>query len=221
MEICDEGMFGMHPEITEWKVRLGLQLSSAYAAFRAYCKANRVTCSQPRFTVSRLSLTTLQCYPMLKCKAWNSMVVISWLASICAEAGEDKDMYSTHRAAMLWGFARFHDLLRDGVWMDDNQVHELCDARDAMLGCYHMLSKLASERNAYRYPMKPKHHMLDHAVRRALHTKLNPGSHWAFAEEDNVGIVMKICQACHDMTMGSRSLQRWCMHFFWDLQSCR
>ena len=119
---------------------------------------------------------------------------------------------------MLWGYARWHELLRKaGRWMSDSDLQELRSARDAMLGLNLRLSRLAWQRGKALYPMKPKHHMLSHAEKAAQETKLNPGSHWAFAEEDNMGLITRICAACHNDTMHTRALQRWCLQFFWDL----
>lgn len=220
-DLCIEGWWGLHNDVKDWKVRMGLQLSSAYEDFRLFCRRHRITCSQPRFTVSRLSMTCRKTIPMLKCKAWNAICICEWLCEVCklSAATCPNDNAKRQRAAMMWGFAAFHNVLRGNCWLTDGELQQLRAARDAMLHCYHALSKMAAEEDNYRYPMKPKHHLIDHAERRAQRTRLNPGSHWAFAEEDNMGIMMKICGACHDATMHARSLQRWCMQFFWDLQS--
>ena len=117
---------------------------------------------------------------------------------------------------MLWGFSSFHHVLRFGnTWLTDSELLTLKRSRDALLFCYQKLSLEAAERMVHRYPMKPKHHMLSEAARRAQISRLNPGSHWAFCEEDNVGFMMRICQGCKGSTMGTRSLQRWCLQFFW------
>lgn len=219
IELCEEGHFGMHAGIGDWKSRLARQLTTAYQNFREYGREHRVVSSQPCFTVPRLSMVNKASWPMLKAKAWNCMCVIAWLAAVCA-AAPVRNPHERDRAAMLWGFAHFHHLLRTcGMWMTDSELHELRRARDAMLQCYHSLSANAAIFNQSRYPIKPKHHMLSHAEHNAQLTRLNPGSHWCFAEEDNMGIMMRICASVHNSTMGTRALERWCMQFFWDLTS--
>ena len=217
LELCREGRFGLRPEATEWKDKLNLQLDCAYQEFRRFCRARGLCCSQPRFTSGRLSMLKKKTWPMLKAKAWNNMCVLDWLACVASEtAGENE--YHRDRAAMLWGFSRFHGLLRGcGTWLGEADVAALTQARNAMLRRYNSLALVAAEDGLHKWPMKSKHHMLDHCVRTACATRLNPANHWSFAEEDNVGFIGKISAGCHDLSLASRVLERWALQFFADL----
>ena len=146
-------------------------------------------------------------------------VVQDWLAAVTSEmSAADANEDRRNRAAMLWGFSRFHALLRDcGTWLSDAEVASLKQARNALLRCYNLLALRAARDGLHRFPMKPKHHMIDHAVRFAELTRLNPSAHWCFAEEDNVGFMSKVLAGCHDRSMETRALERWAMQFFADL----
>ena len=127
--------------------------------------------------------------PILKCKAYNAMVIGEWLAaeSIALSSEKPNDEYLAARAATMWGITEFYAVLRrSGMWLDDASLTELHRARDAMLHGYNFMASLASEDHMARWPCKPKLHQVDHIERIAQSARQNPKSRWTFQDEDNM-----------------------------------
>jgi len=220
-ELCDEGVYA-HGETSahDWKAKLGLQLSCAYAQLRSYNKRHHVSCSQPRFTVARLSMRTRGCTPLLKAKAFNTLCVVDWLANVCSQqaAAAQHIEYFMDRAMMLWGLSAFFKIIREslkhGIWMSSAELRELRLARNAFFGFYYKLHMLAEEDERPLYGFQPKHHMIDHAERIAQSLRLNPASCWTFQDEDNMHVMMKASITCRGSILEKAALEKWLLQFY-------
>ena len=60
-ELIERGAFGEH--VGSWSVRFQRGLDQAYHDFQTYCREQGASHSQPRFTLSRLSMTSSQHWP--------------------------------------------------------------------------------------------------------------------------------------------------------------
>ena len=213
-ELVCEGYWVGCNDVGVWKVRLALRLGRAYQDFKRWQRRTRKHCSQSKFKVSSLSMSRLRDLPTLKAKAFNCLVVVAWLAELCGAQVPTGNARVQLRALTLWGFNEFFDIVRAApMWLSDAHIESIKVARDAALYGYGGLAALARASHHNRWVPRPKLHMIDHAFREAAATRRNPGSCWAFQEEDNMGVVIRIASACHGFTIESRTLQRWMLQW--------
>ena len=122
--------------------------------------------------------------------------------------------YKMERALCLWGLDQFYKMLREGpLYLEDSHLEQLRIARDAFLYGYLYLHRCAQEAGVHAWPARPKLHMFDRIYRHASETRRNPSSSCNFQEEDNVGLMIRIAQKCHGVTLESRALERWVAQF--------
>lgn len=63
---------------------LNAALKDTYRSFQAFIRRNKIPCSQKAWTQRSLHLTgEVENYPWLKAKAYNSRVILAWLAVPC------------------------------------------------------------------------------------------------------------------------------------------
>eukprot|EP00974_Lingulodinium_polyedra_P071460 6913767-Lingulodinium_polyedra.AAC.1 len=72
-DLACAGVWGF-PDGTAWKDRANIQLARACSDFRAWLKEHGYSCSQGRFSVNKISMRTLACWPRLKAKGYNSLM---------------------------------------------------------------------------------------------------------------------------------------------------
>ena len=122
-----------------WDVKMSIELKRGFAAFKQFQRASPDRrCSQPLFTPRRLSLIRKSDVPVLKAKAFNCVIVMKWIASVCVDiAASSSNEYFRIRAMTMWGFDHFFSVLREsGERMTAEQLDELKLGRDAMLYGY-------------------------------------------------------------------------------------
>ena len=195
-----------------WKRNVNKRLALAFQDFKTWCRDNGVTCSQTKFRTGTLSMDKLASGPCFKGKAANTLKVACWLAGVVARHSERHplDIHITHCSAMLWGYCFIFDTcLRGGLFFTDIEVSRISYARRVTLGSNAALSREALAQQKSLYPQKPKHHLLDHCLRDSARTRVNPGHHWAFSDEDFIGRVIKLFRQCHYSTMPFRAIQRY------------
>ena len=93
--------------------------------------------------------------------------------------------------------------------MSDADSERLEQARYVSLTAYKALCGESLRLGRNYYPMKPKCHIFDHAMRDAFRHRLSPTSHWCFADEDFIGRVKKMAMKTHLKSLALRVLQRW------------
>ena len=217
-ELCEEGRWAVQDR-GPWQVRFGLQLQRAFLAFQNWLRVRGLSCSQPKFSCAMLSKSSLQSWPFFKGKAANTLFVARWLADVLKEHADmhPQDVHAQQRAAMVWGFVEVFRVCSEGrQWLSDAEARALTLAREASLLCYSALAGEASNTQPPKamYPLKPKHHAWDHALRAAIETKRNPAWHWTFCDEDFIGRVKRIAARTHPNTMAMRTLQRYLCRLF-------
>lgn len=202
-----------HPaEPGGWKHNVNKRLALAFVDFKNWCRQNGVSCSQTRFRTTTLAMDKLASAPLFKGKAANTLKVSCWLAGVVGRHSERHpfDQHITHCSAMLWGYCFIFDTcLRGGLWFDRDEACRISYARQVALGSNAALSREALQLGKTIYPQKPKHHLCDHALRDAATTRLNPGHHWTFSDEDFIGRMVKLSRRCHASTMPFRVVQRY------------
>ena len=192
---------------------MGKRLELGCANFAQCSKKHCLHNSQPLFTIGRLGLASLQSSPTFKGKAHNTVIVAYWVTgdrcdhlSRRALAGRFVLHDRRHHVVGLWGYCEMMSIFhRNPQWLDDSQLSALADARTAALHCNAMLSSAALEAGRAIWPMKPKHHLLDHMVREALASRQNPCWCWTFCDEDFIGCIHRLAVKSHRTTLSQRA----------------
>ena len=66
---------------------------------------------------------------------------------------------------------------------------------------------------SYLFSMRPKFHMIWHAVQRMKRTRIRANVFWTFCGEDAIGAAATMCSRLHPATISKRALQRWLLQF--------
>ena len=75
------------------------------------------------------------------------------------------------------------------------------------------LARESIELGNRRWHILPKHHEFLEMLLAATRTRLNPSYHWAFADEDYVGMVAELGKICHARTMTVSVLRRYSIRY--------
>ena len=192
-------------QIGPWQERYATQLETAYGMFKDWARQRRLKHREPQFTVARLSITSLNSEPLWKGKAANTFKVGLWLADVCAQAAESE--HNRLRTNVLFGVTQSVIVCKQaGHFLSDLEVRNLETCRQSCLYCFSALSHEAKRAGLLLWPLKPKLHMYDHAMRRAQRDRENPLSFWCFADEDFVGSMAKVCKSCHDSSRETQAI---------------
>ena len=166
------------------------------------------------FTVSKLGLKSLQSVATLKAKGYNTLIVAFCLADVVAREANRRphDERLQLVAAMMWGYTSMLSVMqRAGQWLTDAEAQELERSRCAALLCNAALSGQGPQ-----FPMKPKHHLVDHMCRECVHPdgRQNPTWFWTFNDEGLVGHMKTLAQRCHRTTLSRRVSERYMVRDF-------
>ena len=221
VEFCRCGWFGGRILVRRaglsWKERLDLQLLCAYKRFNDFLKNRGRNCSHGKLTANQLGMRVQGSTPQIKAKASNAMWIVDWLAlEANKQARGSPSQYASLRATMLWGLSSFNKVVRLGKapWMTAYEKAMLRQSRDAFLLCYHDLRLLAAEQRSRLWPITPKFHMFNHCESGAQTLGLSLRALWTFRDEDNMGVLQRICCSAHGATVSPTALSKWCMQWF-------
>ena len=214
-ELCTEGAFG-YAHIRCSKTRMTLQLRCAFMHFKDWASWNSKSHSQEKFCLGTLNLASDSCInpkacPKLKSKAFNTMIVVQWLASLgCANAD---DTHIRLRSTLLAALSRQWDLFerQKAVYFTDAEADLYCRDSSRVLSCSKALFMEAHVRGSSLWSLRPKHHLYKHLSDNVAATKRNPCSHWCFSDERFVGFMSKVMptlQGVGRKHAGRRVLQR-------------
>ena len=211
------GQWATAGEGTTWKTQMTKRLEGAYAEFVDWLKQHHLVSSQPVFTVGRLGLTSLQSSPIFKGKAHNTLMVSFWVTDVVTRLAEalPADEYIAAVATMMWGYTEMMSIMqRSSQWLTDAQSDALGLARSAALFCNARLASAALAADRAIWPMKPKHHLVDHMCREAIASRHNPTYFWTFCDEDFIGVMKRLATKCHRTTLAERVCQRFLVRYF-------
>ena len=215
VSLCREGNPVCIPATGTWKVKMNTQLEIYSAHFADFLNLNNLVCTARKFTTNSMRLYTNRLHwPEFKAKAKNSAMITKFLLHLhvsCTLTAPD----ARFRKALLLGLDQFYDVCTNQkIWLDDQDVARIRTCRELILFNYNKLSAGAAAAGVALFGMKPKYHALDHIMRTAMDSKLNPGAVWEFGSEDLGGRVGKVAAATHPSSMSRRTLERWMLAFF-------
>ena len=189
-----------------------LQLKRAWLSLKAFVKRLGLSCSQPCFTRKRLNFDTNRCAPSVKAKAYNSRIMVAWIAEECGkavQAGHDT-LHDKMRASVTWGLAKFCSVLdNSGRCMSPAEVASARRAGVVYLQTFAYLARDAVDSGVSLWPLKPKMHQFDHLLDDLLVDMMNPRFWWNFGNEDCVGLLKRIAMKCSRKTVASAVLRRY------------
>ena len=194
VELCHSGAFGfMH--VGESRTRVLAQLRHAYSIFKVWAAANAKTHSQRTFTIATLGLSDSSVISPGKCpefkgKAFNTMVVLQWLASI---AQDDPDMHAEYRGILLRSLSRQWDLFArcKSVYFTERDTQLYVRDASRTLTALKALFIESRTGGGHLWSLRPKTHLFKHIMDRVRLTRRNPASHWCFSDERYVGYMSK------------------------------
>ena len=214
---CRKDTFWPAPAVGIWQNKVISQLERATADLYRWRKRTRFGCSFKRFKLSQLHVQRRDLdFPWLKSKAVNAAVLTEFLLfkyrSISTPDAEDVMI-----KLCLTGFAHTYRIIKHKRrWLTDSECATLEQARLACLGGYNALSSQCASTLPQRalYGMIPKFHQLDHLLRDAIETKMNPRVFWTLGDESFGGEVALCCRSLHPTAMCRRAVDRWLAVFF-------
>ncbi len=220
LELCDEGAFEC-TDLMPWEDRISAQLAAAHHNFSRWAKHNKQEHTVKAFTRCGFSMYTLNTsFPCLKGKAHNCLVVARWLEAKCAEFRGVSE-YAQLRANVMWGWVEFFEVAgntEDRDFMNATELQRLDSACKLILHGSSKLARINCEAGKARWKTIPKLHQVYHLNDNAQVSHRPPRAFWSFKDEEMMGALSKIACAVHACNISARSLQRWCMQFFSEMQ---
>jgi len=204
LDLCQRGVFGPGA--------LPVMLAHATRRFKRWCRSNHLYSNLRRFTKSRLGYSTVD-YPELGSKAWNTRIVISWLAAEACGANDAAATEHTRQVAVvLHAMHRmFQAMESSGRFFEPAAEREFCDASAACIGAYMHLAAESLQNAALRWPMRPKMHGVEHIVEEVRLSHRNPKYMACMLDEDFVGLVLNRTKKGHRRTLATASMIRYCI----------
>ena len=141
-------------------------LRKAHAAFLRWRRANKLQCSQPRFTPGRLSRKSRLTYPTLASKAAQSKILSFWLASAASDFASREDATATDKAVNMcvWAYVQVLTMLdKFPLLLSEEQGSQLQQAGMRHLRVYSYLHRESANRQGTDvmrncWLLQPKHH---------------------------------------------------------------
>jgi hypothetical protein len=150
-------------------------------------------------------------YPLLKVKAANCRVVISWVAGLTLENSlQHPSVYNETKAVCCWAVNEFHHCMEhsDRYFSDEYRKRVLL-ALECFLISYSALARMSIDLSRNRWRIVPKMHYMCHTLLDIRATNRNPAYYHCFTDEDFVGRVAKSSSQLHRTTCMLRVLERY------------
>ena len=201
-----------------------LRLYKARANYTSWCAAN--TCGQtcPRF--EEQALKHVGEYPVFTQRQGKASAVRAmqyWTGDICNQlAAHSPTEANNLRAGLFDNFLRLDVLTRRAPRTPSlEEAEAMADACESMLCTYNALAVAAALRHELLYKIIPKHHMCTH-IFYDMAPHANPRRVHCYADEDMVGKVKKLVNACHGKAACVKAILRYgiLIGLRWERQVC-
>ena len=151
------------------------------------------------------------CFTYHQCKGSQMKWVLFWLESVMlARAGAGEDRHARVRRVMLSSFVAFGKICQaQGAYLSEAAAHAIPGLIENALLCYNALMDEAIGYGTYMWHILPKAHMASHMAYDFVKTGRNPRTVTCYPDEDMIGRVKKIVEACHGATYADTSLKRY------------
>jgi hypothetical protein len=200
--LCRRGVFGALPQDD--------QLKRAWAQFRDWAHRHRVQHNVRSFTKARLGISGTD-FPESATKAWQTRVLIAWLAEVSRDAPDAGANGSNATLALClhWLAVFFSVMEKAGFFFKPDELATFSNATQQFLASYSALAAEALRTDELLWPIRPKHHGVCHLRLGALADFRNPKRFGCMLDEDFLGRIVKVATKCHRRTMARGVLLRY------------
>ena len=181
-----------------------LRLESATRSLRAFAANNRLSLTIRKLTKSNLSWET-ESYPELKCKGFDTFIVVKWLAHevTLRDCGDDL------LACALWAADSFLRVLhKSGTFLKEAEELHKTHVGNLFLRSYLRLASNALQARQRLWRLRPKFHLLWHVVHERRASRLNATFTSTWMDEDAMRKWMRITRMTHKRTAAINTLRR-------------
>ena len=183
------------------------KLDDAYRKYKRWASNNMV-----KSVVGRKFTVRIWCkgkYPHVTQNAAKAAAIRSmlyWLDIVCSR--HTTTAHDATRASMVKSFVNAdRTCRRAGRFLTPAQHSTLCTHIETALVNYNALASESLNEGSYLYKCIPKMHAATHVY----DVRTNPRRTHCYADEDMVGKLKKIYNACHGASAPMRALQRYCI----------
>ena len=189
-------------------------LSHASLKLKRFAKSRGLS-----LTLSRLSKQNLMwvsdAYPELKCKGFDTYIVLSWLVEETSQsppvsAMPDVQVALNEMCTCLWAADSWVGMLAhaDMFLTEQQQCHKEV-VGSIFLSMYISLAGRSLHLRERYWRTRPKFHLLDHVIKERRASRLNADVNSTWMDEDWVKRVMRTKKGTHKRTACEKSLRRW------------
>jgi hypothetical protein len=199
------------------------RLKFLWGLLKAWYTAHGMPCPLNNLTLGMVKAGKVKtAYPELKAKAAETRHMAPGVTGVFQALHDDKNERDTCIMELLKYLCKFYALIgqNTGLALAPTDVPVLREVVDTILVLYTALASQAQGRGERRWNMVPKFHMLWHIGHQANFG--NPRLAWTYADEDFVGKMAKLGQACsfgvHSSSMSQSIVRRymWGLRLRWE-----
>ena len=219
IDMCFKDVFGDYSAVTIWQDRLQHQLNTAHHEFSGWARESGQQHTIRRFGRRGLSMETLSSWPEWKGKAHNCLVFTRWLESKSFEV-KDSMEHGVLQWQVMWAWVEWFSvcLEADPDFLEPEEVARLEKATLLMISGHKRLANECEAAGIWRWKARPKIRIFYHIMKDVRETRRNPRAWWSFKEEEFMGRLAKIACCTHAVTLANRTLERWCIQFYNEMQ---
>ena len=188
------------------------KFSNAYLDYKDYCKKHKLQpCAKFERKKLRPSGTECPTFTCFQAKAHQTKHILFWLETVMMRRSAIENFHAHERRVMVSSFASFERICAaNDTYLSDAAVHAIPGLVETALLCYNALADEALTLKTYMWHILPKAHMTTHmAYDQVQTTHRNPRSITCYPDEDMVGRVKQIVEACHGRTYAENTLKRY------------
>jgi hypothetical protein len=172
-----------------------------------------VNCNARRFTKDRLGIGHGK-FAESATKAWNTRVLVAWLASKSADLAMPVAGNADHASMMalhMWALHEFFLSMEEvkSQFFSESQADRCINAGNRVISSYGWLAREATQNKQLLWPIRPKLHGLCHILLFVEATKRNPKYTACMIDEDFLGRVIRVAGKSSRRSASSNTLWRY------------
>jgi hypothetical protein len=179
----------------------------AHADYKAFCKEHKLQpCS--RFEKSKLHTKPNECptFTHHQAKANQTKYIVIWLNQVMSRPG----IVGDYRKTMFKSFVEFENICaQHGPHLPREASLAIADRIEAALLCFNALTVEAHAKKSFYWQQTPKAHMTSHMAYDFAMQGRNPRTTTCYPDEDMVGKMKILVEACHGKTAPQIACKRY------------
>ena len=185
-----------------------ISFTYAHSDYKQFCKEHKLQ-PAPVFHRKKLRETGTDCptFTAFQAKANQVKYILLWLAQVLSRPGISGEW----RKTMFFHFAEFENICSShGPFLPPDAAEAIARHIEGAFLCYNALSARSLRNRSYMWSISPKAHMVTHmAYDFVIETLRNPRTTTCYADEDMVGKMKVIVEACHGKTAPQMAMRRY------------